>query len=182
MSCQEGATMVDGICASQNVANFVTCLRARGVEINNDNKRGIFTEVDYIVKAKMNLEINRSISKIYTESPQISKDILRACEVLMLVKEIKSSGQENQMANSSTVSIEVCKGSVIGTPGVKINQVRALPNKNSPSKMPIKSGSLISIFESDQFEGGRWYRIKYASGTTGWIPKKHILLKNECKF
>lgn len=185
MWCQDGATMVDGICANQNVANFVTCLRARGVEINNENRRGILTEVDYIVKAKMNLEINKSFAKIYSESPQISKNILRVCEKLISAEETKEIANNSQRKNTSdsfAVPVDVCKGSVVGTPGVKINKVRALPNINSPSKIPIKSGSLISILDSDQFEGGRWYRITYASGTIGWIPKKYISVKNECQF
>lgn len=73
-----------------------------------------------------------------------------------------------------------CDGTILFTTGAMLDQVKVLPQKNSPKRPPIQQGQAIQILAQQNNDGLSWYQISYNENTTGWIPASSVESGNNC--
>ena len=65
------------------------------------------------------------------------------------------------------------KGSINGN---KVN-VRRQPSTKAPVVKQLNAGHPVDVLESRDTDSGRWYHVKTASGTEGWVFKDYVNIK-----
>lgn len=80
ITCPEGRTLLDSVCVSEAVADYVACVRAQGAQLGAERGQKISAEAGYLgVKAGGAAELSESLSKKYSASDTAMLAIIQAC-------------------------------------------------------------------------------------------------------
>lgn len=80
ITCSEGRTLLDGVCVSEQVADYVSCVRAQGAQLGAEKGQKISAEVGYLgAKAGGAAELNETLQKKYSASDTAMLAIIQAC-------------------------------------------------------------------------------------------------------
>jgi hypothetical protein len=83
-TCPEGRTMLDDVCVTQQVADYVSCVRAQGAKLGEDRARELSTNVGAAgVDAQVAAEVRDSLWRTYEVSDANVLEIIRACDQLV---------------------------------------------------------------------------------------------------
>jgi hypothetical protein len=78
--CTGGRTMLDGVCVSQPVADYVACVRAQGARLDEDRSRKLSAEVGYAAaRAAAVTEVGDKLQKQYAAADANVLEIIRTC-------------------------------------------------------------------------------------------------------
>jgi len=78
--CGAGRTVLDGVCVSQSVADYVSCVRAQGAQLGGSKSEKLSAEVGYLgVEAGGAAEVSEKLEKKYIVSDTATLEIIRAC-------------------------------------------------------------------------------------------------------
>jgi hypothetical protein len=79
-TCAAGRTLVDGVCVSENVADYVACVRAQGAQLSSDKAQKLALDASTLgLKAGGAGEISESLQKKYSASDATMLAIVQAC-------------------------------------------------------------------------------------------------------
>lgn len=83
LSCPEHRTELDGVCVSESVADYVSCVRAQGAQLKSKDARSLSTEAGYAgAKAAVVSDVSSSLEKRYSTSDANTLEIIRTCKSL----------------------------------------------------------------------------------------------------
>lgn len=71
-----------------------------------------------------------------------------------------------------------CTSTILGS-GSMLNQIKVLPNSNSPANLPVQRGSTVIVMQMTQDFGETWYQIDY-DDNIGWILSSFVSVPSEC--
>jgi hypothetical protein len=78
--CPAGRTKLDNICVSEDIADYVSCVRARGFNLKKKKRDYLSAEVGYIgISATGASEINEILTKNYSSSKDETLSIIAHC-------------------------------------------------------------------------------------------------------
>jgi hypothetical protein len=80
LECPANRTELDGVCVSESVADYVSCVRAQGAQLNQSDANKLSAEAGYAgTRASMATEVSASLEKKYAASDANTLEIIRAC-------------------------------------------------------------------------------------------------------
>ena len=80
ITCPEGRTLLDGVCVSEAVADYVACVRAQGAQLEAAKNEEISAEAGYLgVRAGGAAELSERLEKKYTASDEAMMAIIAMC-------------------------------------------------------------------------------------------------------
>ncbi len=80
ITCSADRTLLDGVCVSEQVADYVACVRARGAELGAEKQQRIAVDARSLgVKAGGASELSESLQKKYSASDAAMLAIIEAC-------------------------------------------------------------------------------------------------------
>ena len=81
--CEAGKTVLDGVCVSAAVADYVSCVRAQGAQLSSDQRESLSAEVGYLaIKAQAASDVSDSLEKKYSVSDEATLEIIRTCKAI----------------------------------------------------------------------------------------------------
>jgi hypothetical protein len=81
--CGAGRTMVDGICVSQSIADYVACVRAQGAKLGQERSQKLSADVGYAaLHAAAASDASEKLEKTYAASDANTLEIIRSCNAL----------------------------------------------------------------------------------------------------
>jgi hypothetical protein len=82
-SCGAGRTLLDGVCVSEPVADYVACVRAQGAKLGSDTSKKLSADASFAgVHAGTDLEAKDTLEKQYATSDANTLEIIRQCGAL----------------------------------------------------------------------------------------------------
>jgi len=79
--CPVGRTLLDGVCVSEPVADYVSCVRAQGAQLDSEQQRRLSAEAGYLgVKAAGTADLSDSLQKRYSASDEAMLEIIKSCK------------------------------------------------------------------------------------------------------
>lgn len=103
-SCGAGRTIVNGICVSQVVADYVSCVRARGSEIENNQKNSLNFEVTYLASARTSFEASERLLEKYPDTNKNIRAIIDECGKISSANVSNDNLTKKQSKLSSKIS------------------------------------------------------------------------------
>lgn len=80
ITCSQGRTLLDGVCVSEQVADYVSCVRAQGAQLGSERGQKLSADVGSLgVRAGGAAELNETLQKRYSVSDQAMLAIVQAC-------------------------------------------------------------------------------------------------------
>jgi hypothetical protein len=80
VSCPEGRTLLDGVCVSESVADYVACVRAQGAQLGGAKQQQISADVGTVgVKASAAAQVSENLEKKYAASDATMLEIVKSC-------------------------------------------------------------------------------------------------------
>ena len=81
ITCSQGRTLLDGVCVSEQVADYVSCVRAQGgAQLGAERGQKLSADVGSMgVRAGGAAELNETLQKKYSASDQTMLAIVQAC-------------------------------------------------------------------------------------------------------
>lgn len=80
ITCSQGRTLLDGVCVSEQVADYVSCVRAQGAQLGAEKGQKLSAEVGTVgLRAGGAAELNETLQKKYAGSDQTMLAIVQAC-------------------------------------------------------------------------------------------------------
>ncbi len=129
-----------------------------------------FTGICQTTLAGCELEVRIPLQPTPTPTPSLSPT---SSEETLTATPTNSSS-----ATQMTASYP-CEGTINGTPGVQLNQVKAIPTRNAPPRPAVQGGATVRIENRQANEGILWYQISY-SNNVGWIPAQYMTPLASC--
>jgi hypothetical protein len=84
IKCPGGRTPVDGVCADNKIADYVTCVRARGASLDEQRKQDLSANLGYLQATVGGaLELSQSLAKKYSGSDQVTMAVIDSCKFLL---------------------------------------------------------------------------------------------------
>lgn len=78
--CGSGRTELDGVCVSERIADYVSCVRAQGAQLGSDCSKKLSAEAGYLgTKAAAASDVKDTLEKKYAVSSASELEIVRAC-------------------------------------------------------------------------------------------------------
>ena len=79
-TCSDGRTNLDGTCVNQEIADYVSCVRAQGTQFGTQKSHSISADVGYFgINASAAKEVSEKLEKKYTASDQTMLAIVNQC-------------------------------------------------------------------------------------------------------
>jgi hypothetical protein len=79
VTCSQGRTLLDGVCVSEQIADYVSCVRAQGAQLGAEKGQKLSAEVGYGgVRAGGAAELNEALQKKYSGSDETMLAIVQA--------------------------------------------------------------------------------------------------------
>lgn len=79
-ACGPGRTELDGVCVSEKIADYVSCVRAQGAQLGQDRSKKLAAEAGYLgVKAAAASDVSDKLEKKYSVSSEAELQIVQAC-------------------------------------------------------------------------------------------------------
>jgi hypothetical protein len=79
-SCGAGRTLLDGVCVSEPVADYVACVRAQGAKLGSDTSKKLSADASFAgVHAGTDMEAKDKLEKQYATSDANTLEIIRQC-------------------------------------------------------------------------------------------------------
>jgi hypothetical protein len=107
--CGEGRTMLDNVCVSQVIADYASCVRARGVELNEENNSNLGLNASYFgfgVDGAQNY--SDRLKKKYSSSESVVLEVINRCDQIF---DLNKTTHLNTTYNSNkTIKVVSIKG------------------------------------------------------------------------
>lgn len=79
-ACPKGSARLDGVCASEQVADYVACVRAQGARLGQEQSKRLSLEAGAAgAQAKAASEVSERLERQYSASEAATLEIIRAC-------------------------------------------------------------------------------------------------------
>src|ERR1700704_4437673 len=83
ITCPPGRTLLDGVCVSEAIADYVACVRAQGAELGGSSGRKTPAEAGSLgVRAAGAAEVSETLTKKYVASDAASLEVVRRCNAV----------------------------------------------------------------------------------------------------
>lgn len=107
--CSDGRTMHEGSCVSQDVVDYVSCVRAQGANLGSDKRNSISVAAGtFAVQASAAREVSEKLEKKYSASDEAVMAIIQQCNLLAgisTVDKVKiSESNINKPKNDAAIS------------------------------------------------------------------------------
>ncbi|MFO0671906.1 MAG: PAN domain-containing protein [Polyangiaceae bacterium] len=80
ITCPAGRTLLDGVCVSEPVADYVACVRAQGAQLGGAKHQQLSADVGTVgVRAGAAAEVSESLEKRYATTDSAMLEIVRKC-------------------------------------------------------------------------------------------------------
>lgn len=80
ITCPAGRTLLDGVCVSESVADYVACVRAQGAQLGGDKSQKISADVGTLgAHASGAAEVRESLEKKYAVSDAATLEVIKSC-------------------------------------------------------------------------------------------------------
>jgi len=105
--CSDGRTELDGTCVSQEIADYVSCVRAQGTQLGTQKSQSISADVGYIgINASAAKEISEKLEKKYMASDKAMLAIIDQCNKMPSIASSPTQPQiKNQPRPTSKIAI-----------------------------------------------------------------------------
>jgi hypothetical protein len=101
--CDSGKTLLDGVCVSQSIADYASCVRSQRVELNLENNSILNGKVTYWgIGVEGAREYSEKLKKTYSSTDNVMYKIIEQCDRLAGISVNKH--QSNQ--DSTIVSVK----------------------------------------------------------------------------
>jgi hypothetical protein len=137
VTCSPGRTVLDGVCVSEQVADYVACVRAQGAQLGSAESQRIASEVGaYGVKAGGAYEVSQELEKKYSVSDAATLAVIETCN--------RSAG----LGSDRTGGAELLRGEREGTRYARVERTMAWPEARDQCKQ--LGAQLVSITSADE--------------------------------
>lgn len=103
--CAQGTTKVDGVCVSQKIADYVSCVRAQGTHLSTDKNNTLSADVGYFaINASVASDVSEKLEKKYSVSDEAMINIIEQCNRLSGISS-KTKLSEN-LNSGNTLSVD----------------------------------------------------------------------------
>lgn len=86
--CEEGQSILDGICVRQEIVDYVGCVRAQGVQTKSINNKSISAGVGYFaIEARAVEDVSKNLEKTYAASDKAMLAIIKQCNKIAGIHE-----------------------------------------------------------------------------------------------
>jgi hypothetical protein len=80
VTCPKGRTLLDGVCVTEGVADYVACVRAQGASLDAARSESISAEAGYLgTRIGAARDLSEILEKKYSVSDQAMMEIIRLC-------------------------------------------------------------------------------------------------------
>ncbi len=109
VTCPPGRTLLDGTCVSEQVADYVACVRAQGAQLGAAKSQQISAEAGYLgVKAGGASDVSENLQRKYSASDETMMAIVNACN--------SRAGFTNTVASKNTDHVAPPSTSTLANP------------------------------------------------------------------
>lgn len=83
VGCGNGRTILDGVCVAQDVADYVSCVRAQGVELGSEKSKSLRADAGaFGVSVSAANEVAEKLSKKYSASDKVMMVVIERCSTI----------------------------------------------------------------------------------------------------
>jgi hypothetical protein len=106
LACSAGTTDLDGVCVRQEVADYVSCVRAQGTELDSSKRKALSAEAGYLaIKARGAEEVSSSLKRRYEASDAAMLAIIDNCNSILGSNSFKDKNTQKENTNVSFTGI-----------------------------------------------------------------------------
>lgn len=81
LDCPSNRTELDGVCVSEGIADYVSCVRAQGAQLEKKDAQSLSAHAGYAgAKASLVTDVSASLMKQYAASDAATLEIIRTCK------------------------------------------------------------------------------------------------------
>lgn len=96
LNCAEGRTVLDGVCVKEVIADYVSCVRAQGAQLNTEEVKSLSAGVGYFsIKANVQGNTSGKIEKKYQVPNEAMNSIIENCN--------RMSGFQSNVSTSAPI-------------------------------------------------------------------------------
>ena len=82
-SCRGSHTMLDGTCVTQEVANYVSCVRSHGTELGTEKSKNVSAEIGFLGSSVSGAkEVSDKLNRKYSASDKVMMEIIKRCDLI----------------------------------------------------------------------------------------------------
>lgn len=91
VTCPAGRTLLDGVCVSNTVADYVACVRAQGAQLGGSKSQQLSADVGYLgARASGASELSETLERRYQVSDAATLAVIEGCKARTTVDETSS--------------------------------------------------------------------------------------------
>lgn len=80
--------MLDGTCVTQEVANYVSCVRSHGTELGSEKSKSVSAEIGFLGSfASGAKDVSDKLNRKYSASDKVMMEIIKRCDLIAGIKE-----------------------------------------------------------------------------------------------
>jgi hypothetical protein len=81
IECPDSRTELDGVCVSESIADYVSCVRAQGAQLQKNDAQKLSADASYAgAKASVVSDVSASLAKKYAASDAAMLEIINTCK------------------------------------------------------------------------------------------------------
>jgi len=85
--CRTGHTMLDGTCVTQEVANYVSCVRSYGADLGEEKNKRVSAEIGFIGTSVSGAkDVSDKLNRKYSASDKVVMEVIKRCDVIAGIK------------------------------------------------------------------------------------------------
>ncbi len=86
-TCRDGQSLLDNTCVSQDVVDYVSCVRSQNVKLGNEKNRSLGAEISYLGVGVNGMgEFSEKLNKTYSASDYVMKQVIDRCDELFGIR------------------------------------------------------------------------------------------------
>ncbi len=156
-SCAEGRTILDGVCVREEVADYVSCVRAQGAQLKGVNSQSLSADVGYFaVNASIARDVSEKLEKKYNTSDKAMMTIIEQCNRL--------AGISSPVTKPETKPLKTTVQNIGGAKSCLDIKERNPKAKDGIYKIDVDGSSSlqpIDVYCNMSQEGGGWTLIAH---------------------
>lgn len=173
-NCEKGRTIVDGVCVKNEVADYISCVRARGGVLEKNQIEELSVGVSYILSANIGYSENKHHKSEFPDSENNISTIIRECGKISR----KADREYIEQKMSNTFLGEKKNSGVVQDTTKRIvkNEIRLNATTEwQHTGLVFERGQFIRIFGKGTWtNGGSSPRYVDANGFVGYQHKGSI--------
>lgn len=105
--CLNGSTILDGVCVSRGIADYVSCVRAQGATLSRNSTNSLSADASYFaINARIVSDVSKNLNKKYSASDNVMAEIIKQCNVLAGISHKAPVSHVKKVSSSVTSSVD----------------------------------------------------------------------------